>query len=169
MRGTHGFAFAATQTIFYRIGDCADIALLHDQRFKPHQAERSGVSRAQVGARHQFAAIETAFRDRYAVCRHENLASSSWLRNSYLVMPMPCSPEITPPRERASSHDARHGLVGFLQHLVVIGVDRQIGMHIAVTGMHVQGHKYAAAQNFFVHSLDPFDDRAEIIAFKNLL
>ena len=67
------------------------------------------------------------------------------------------------------SHDTRHCLVGFLQHLVVIGVDRQIGMHIAVTGMHVQCHKYAAAQNFFVNSLDSLDDRPEIVAFENLL
>ena len=65
-------------------------------------------------------------------------------------------------------HDTRYRLVSFLQHLVVIGVDWQIGMYIAVAGMHVQCHEHAATQNLFVNSLDSLNDRPEIIAFENL-
>ena len=41
-------------------------------------------------------------------------------------------------------------------------------MDIAVTRVHVQGHEHAAAQNLFMHRLDPLDDRPEIVAFENL-
>ena len=47
-------------------------------------------------------------------------------------------------------HDAGHGGIGLLQHAVVIGVDRQVGVHIAITRMHVQRHKHPAAQNALV-------------------
>ncbi len=44
-------------------------------------------------------------------------------------------------------HDARHRRVGRLQHLVVVGVDRDVGVHVAVAGVHVQGDEDAAAQH----------------------
>ena len=66
------------------------------------------------------------------------------------------------------SHNTRYRLVSFLQHLVVIGIDRQIGMDITVAGMHVQCHEHAAAQNLFMHCLDPLNHRPEIVAFENL-
>ena len=58
-------------------------------------------------------------------------------------MPMPCSPEITRQAAR-QHHDARHGLVRGLQHLVVVAVDRDVGVHVAVAGVHVQRHPDAA-------------------------
>ena len=62
-------------------------------------------------------------------------------------MPMPCSPEITPSRRARQLHDARDRLVRRLQHLVVVAVDRDVGVHVAVAGMHVQRHPDAAAQH----------------------
>jgi hypothetical protein len=61
------------------------------------------------------------------------------------------------PRQR---HDALDHRIGGLQHLVVIRVDRNVGMHVAVTGVHVQGDEQAAAQRLLVDRGDPFDDRA---------
>ena len=41
-------------------------------------------------------------------------------------------------------------MVGVLQHRVVVGVDRTVGVDIAVAGVHVQGHEHAAVQHFLV-------------------
>ena len=53
-----------------------------------------------------------------------NGASSSAVRYSSLVMPMPCSPEMTPPRLRASAMIRATAAFASLQHRVVVGVDR---------------------------------------------
>eukprot|EP00952_Eustigmatos_sp_NYUAD-ZCMA_P007179 30536-Eustigmatos_ZCMA.PRE.1 len=70
-------------------------------------------------------------------------------------MPMPCSPEITPSSERAS-------------HVVVIRVDRQVSVHVAVAGVHVQGHEHAAAQHLLVDRLRLVEDRLELAAVEDL-
>ena len=44
-------------------------------------------------------------------------------------------------------HDAVHCVVGLLQHGVVVRVDGNISMHIAVARMHVQRNEHAAFQN----------------------
>ena len=65
-------------------------------------------------------------------------------------------------------HDALDGPVGRLQHGVVVGVDRDIGVHVAVAGMHVQCDEDATAQDFLVDGVDPFDDRVIDGAVENL-
>ena len=57
-------------------------------------------------------------------------------------------------------HDPLDRLVGRLQHLVIIRIDRQVGVHIAVAGVHVQGNEDAAAQHFLVDGFNAFDNRA---------
>ena len=47
-------------------------------------------------------------------------------------------------------HDAFDRTVGGLQHVVVVAVDRDIGMHIAVTGMHVQRNPDPALEHALV-------------------
>ena len=47
-------------------------------------------------------------------------------------------------RER---HDARDRRVGLLQHCVVVGVDGDVGVHVAVARVHVQRDEHAAAQH----------------------
>ena len=54
-------------------------------------------------------------------------------------------------RER---HDARDGRVRLAQHLVVVGVDRDVGVHVAVAGVHVQRDEHAAAQDLALDLLD---------------
>ena len=46
-----------------------------------------------------------------------------------------------------------------LQHVVVVAVDRQIGVHIAVARMHVQGSPHTAFEHALVHS-DAFGQNA---------
>jgi hypothetical protein len=74
-------------------------------------------------------------------------------------MPMPCSPEITPSSAARQRHDAVDRRVGGLQHLVVVGVDRDVGVHVAVAGVHVQRDEDAAAQHLLVDRLDALEHR----------
>ena len=80
-----------------------------------------------------------------APCSRRSRASSSSDRNSNLVMPMPCSPRDDAAQASRQLHDARDGLVRRLQHRVVVAVDGDVGVHVAVAGVHVQGHPHAAA------------------------
>ena len=101
MRGANRFALAAAQAILDGIGNAADVGLLHDQRFMPEQAEARRIGAAQIALRHQFVLVEMTLAGRLAACSCENRRVSASVRYSSLVMPMPCSPEITPSRLRA--------------------------------------------------------------------
>ena len=157
VRRAHRLALAAAQAVLDHRRDVADLRLLEDQRLGAEQAERRRVRvvqrallrihRALSAVAQQLALVEAAFADRRAACIRANGASSSSVRNSSLVMPMPCSPEITPPSDAREPHDARDRLVRLLQHLVVVGVDRDVGVHVAVARVHVQRDEHAAAQH----------------------
>ena len=62
-------------------------------------------------------------------------------------MPIPCSPEITPPSSRATAMMRATARAGRLQHFIVVGIDGNIGMHVAVAGVHVQGDEHAALEH----------------------
>ena len=66
-------------------------------------------------------------------------------------------------------HDARYRGIGFLQHGVVVRIDRQIGVHVAVTGVHVQCHEHAAFQDLFVQTVAGIQYRLVFPADKNAL
>ena len=53
--GAHRLALAAAQAVLDRVGDRADVALLHDQRLVAHQAEARRVGVRQVGRAHVVA------------------------------------------------------------------------------------------------------------------
>jgi hypothetical protein len=57
-------ALAAAQAVLDRVGDVADVALLHDQRLVPHQPEARRVGVGQVGHQaalaQQLALVEAA-------------------------------------------------------------------------------------------------------------
>ena len=69
-------------------------------------------------------------------------------------MPMPCSPEITPPRLRASAMMRATAALASCSMRVVVGVDRDVGVHVAVAGVHVQRDEHAAAQHARVDRVD---------------
>ena len=77
-------------------------------------------------------------------------------------MPMPCSPGDHPAEGARELHDARHRRVGLAQHLVVVGVHRDVGVHVAVAGVHVQRHEDARAQHLGVDRLDRLHHRLEV-------
>ena len=61
-------------------------------------------------------------------------------------------------------HDAFDGTIGLVQHLVVVGIHRDVGVHIAVAGMHVQRNPHAAAQHAFVDFFDGLQHRRKCAA-----
>ena len=81
-----------------------DLRLLEDQALGAEQAEARRVGSGQIGdAGQQLARLKRPAGIDPAACTSTNGASSSAVRYSSLVMPMPCSPEMTPPRRRASA------------------------------------------------------------------
>ena len=58
-------------------------------------------------------------------------------------------------------HDAGHGFVRGLQHFIVVGVDGNIGVHIAVAGMHVQRYPDAALEHLLVGIVQGLAQRLE--------
>ena len=61
----------------------------------------------------------------------------------------------------------RHGAIRRVQHGVVIGIDRNIGVHIAVAGVHVQGDEHTALQDAFVNGIALGEHRRECAADEN--
>lgn len=66
-------------------------------------------------------------------------------------------------------HDARHRFVGGLQHVVVVAVDGDVGVHVAVARVHVQGHPDAAFEHALVHRVALGQDGLKRHAAENLL
>jgi hypothetical protein len=48
-----------------------------------------------------------------------------------------------------------------LQHLVVIGIDRDVGVHVAIARVHMQRDPDSAPQDLLVDLLDRFQYRQE--------
>ncbi len=66
-------------------------------------------------------------------------------------------------------HDASHRLVCGLQHGVVITVDRNIGVHITVTRMHVQSDPNSPLQYALMNCIAFRQDGLELSSRKNVL
>ena len=55
------------------------------------------------------------------------------------------------------------------QHRVIVGIHRDVGVHVAVAGVHVQRHEYAPAKHFAMHVDAALEHRRERDARENLL
>jgi hypothetical protein len=129
----------------------------------PSRAKDGRVGVAQVGAQmrqvHQLAAVEVAVRVDPAFEIAEGpdfvFAEELQLGNADAMLAGDHAAELA--RQR---HDAFDRVVGRLQHRVVVGVHRDVGMHVAVAGMHVQGDEQAALEHVFVQRLDAVQHRA---------
>ena len=169
--GAHRFAFAAAQAILDAVGDCADIALLHDQRFMPHQPERRRVSIAQVGAQTrqilQLALVEAAFRiDAFLV--GAEVADLGFGQEFQLGDADAMFARDHAVERARQQHDAGNRRMRILQHFVMIRIDRYVGVHVAVAGMHVQRHENAPTQDLLVNRGALFQHQAERAAGEDL-
>ena len=64
-------------------------------------------------------------------------------------------------------HDACDGCIRFLQHQVIVGVDRDIGVHVAIPGMHVQCHPHAALEDTLVNAAQLLADAGKGVTGKD--
>ena len=124
------------------------VALLEDQALVADQREarRVGVATGRRPAS-SLPRLKRPSRIDAALVRRRTARARRRSRYSSLVMPMPCSPEITPPSARASAMMRATAALASLQHRVVVGVDRDVGVHVAVARVHVQRDEHAAAQH----------------------
>ena len=167
MRGAHGLAFAAAQAVFHRIRNRADVARFKNQRFAAEQSERRRVGMAQIATGQQFAFVETTFRINFFFVA---LEWCDFLVGQEFQFGQPNAVLTRDDAvERARKrHDARNGRIGLLQHFVVVAVDGNVGVHIAVAGMHVQRDPNASAQHLFVNCFEPINDGFERFARENV-
>ena len=150
--GAHRLALAAAQAVLDRIGDrcrCRTARMISDSC--PEQAEARRVGVAQVAAREQLAALNRPSRVDRLLVAAEGRDFIRRSRYSSLVMPMPCSPEITPSSDRARRMMRATAALAVCSIVVVVGVDRDVGVHIAVAGMHVQRHEHARLEHALVN------------------
>ena len=189
MGGTHGLALAAAQAVLDGVGNGANVRLLHDDGLIAHQAEGRRVGIGQIGKHQRFARraavvalvrrgiplfvadqlalVEAAFRvHALLVCSKRR---QLFIREEFQLG----DADAVLARDHAVQtarqiHNAGHGFVRGLQHLIVVGVDGQIGVHIAVTGVHVQRHPDTALEHLLVNLVEGFAQRLEGSTRKNL-
>ena len=188
MGGADRLALAATQAVLDRIGNRADMALLHDQRLMAHQPERRRVGIGQVGIHQRlarFVALVGLLQQQAAFFGAQQLALVEVAMRIDAGLVLGKGPQLVVTQElqlgdanavlardhaieaARQRHDAGHGRMGGGQHLVVIAVHRQVGVHIAVARMHVQSHKHPALEHALVDGHHLVHDRLVGGAAKN--
>jgi len=166
MGGANRLALAAAQAVLDGIGNRADIRLLHDQRLMSHKTEAGRIGAAQVALRHQLVPIEVPLGiDALLVA-----AKCSEFRVGKIFELGDADPVFTGDHAvqgAGDAHDPRHRAVRGVQHGVVVGIDRNVGVHIAVAGVHVQRDEHAALQDALVNGIATLEYRRKGAADKN--
>src|SRR6185312_11531954 len=146
VRRAYGFALAAAQAVLDGIGDRADVRLLHDERLVSEEVEARRVRIREIAAGQELAQVEPALRvDRLLVGAelHDlSILQEFQFRNADTVLAGDDSIQAA-----GNAHDAGDRRRGRSQHLVIVRVDGNIRVDVAVTGMHVQRYEDASAQN----------------------
>ena len=165
--GADRLALAATQAVLDRIGNLAEFALFQNQAFQFHQVEAGGIGAIQIAARQQLALVETAFRVNFLFVGDER-------RDLVFVQIVELGDADAvfagnhPAQIFCQLHDAINRRIGLLQHLVIVRVHRNIGVHVAVTRMHVQCDKHAAFQYALVDGVALIQHRLIGAAAENM-
>ncbi len=177
VRGAHRLALAAAQAVLHAVGDGTDVALLHDQRLVPHEAEARRVGIGQVGVQRdrfaggraqQLALVEAALGVDAGLVFGKGaqlfVAEEFELRDADAVLARDHAVEAA--RQR---HDAHHRGMRGLQHVVVVAVHGDVGVHVAVTRVHVQRDPHAALEHALVDGRAFGQDRRELGTREDLL
>ena len=94
----------------------------------------------EITARQELAQIETAVRIHRLLVGAE-IHDLGLVEELELGDPDAVLAGDDPVEPARDAHDASDRCPGRLQHLVIVGVDRDVGVHIAIAGMHVQRPK----------------------------
>ena len=114
-----GLALAAPQAIGKRICDRANIALLHDETLRAHQPKGWRVGIAQVCALEQLARIEMLVWVHLLLVVGKSLAFGWGEKGEFCDANAMFAGNNTIEFD-GNLHDAGHGGMGLLQHLVVV-------------------------------------------------
>jgi hypothetical protein len=164
MRRAGRLALAAAQAVLDRGRYLADRALLEDQALVADQREGGRIRIRQVRRQRrlprQLATVEASVRiDAPLVVRERRqlgVGQELELRDADAMLAR------DHPVERARErHHARDGGIRLLQHRVIVGVDRNVRVHVAVAGVHVQRNEHTAAQNLPVDDVAAGEQRLE--------
>ena len=140
MGGTDRLALAAAQAVGKGVCNRTNVALLQDEALALHEAKRWRVGIAQICPSQQLARIEMLMRVDLSLVVGKGLhlawAQELELGDTNAVLTRDDAIEVF-----GHLHDASHRNVGLLQHVVVIGVDGDVGVHVAITRVHVQGNE----------------------------
>ena len=148
-----GLALAAAQAVADGVVERAQLALFQDQGLLLHQAQGGGVGIVQTRARQQLAAVEHAARIHALLVFGEGLQGAGG-QVLDLGQPDAVFPGDHAPQGDGQVHDAIDDAFRLLEHLIVVGVDGDVGVHVAIAGVHVQGHEQAAGTDATVDLVD---------------
>ena len=154
MGGAHRFALATTQAVLDRFGYLPDVRLLHDQRLVPHQAEARRVSVGEIGVHQIGFQAPIGLRQQARVTQQLALVETSLRVDPLFVVGKRLQFRVSEELQLGNTnamftgnhatqrtrqhHDAFDCCMRGLQHVVVVAVDGNIGVHVAVAGMHMQ-------------------------------
>ena len=168
MRRTGVLALAAAQAVLDGVRDILQIILLHEKRLGAQQMEARREGDIETGAVAQLAAVEEAVRVHLVEVLVEGLqllirqegnlghADAVFARN----------------RAAEALRDAHHhvdALIGFGHHVGVIGMHRNIGVHVAVACMHMKRDEEALSQDPVMDIIDRLADVGEVFADQEFL
>jgi len=143
MRSAYRLTFAAAQTITDVICNLTDGWLLHDDGFLFQQAKAWRIGILQARTRQQLTFVKVT------IWVYFIFVAGKWI-NRRLIQELHFGNTDTmltwnnTIQVACQCHYSRYRSMRILHHAVVIWVDRNISMHVAVTGMHMQGNKYPA-------------------------
>ena len=172
MGGAHRLALAAAQAVLDAVGNVTNVRLLHDQRLMAHQPEAGGVGVGQISREsrvaQQLAFVEPAFGVYTQLVVREGLQFGFGQKVQLGDADAVLAGDDAVERAR-QHHDAGDGAVRSLQHVVVVTVDGEVGMHIAVTRMHMQRHPDAAFEHPGMNGAALIQDGLKSRAIENCL
>jgi len=144
--GADRLAFAAAEAVLDRLVERPELARLENQRLLFDQAQRRRVGVVKPRAGQQFAAVEVAVRiDFFLVggkCRGVFRVKVAVLGQADAVL---AGDDAT--KGDGEAHHLVDDPLGLVQHRVVVGVDRDVGVHVAVASMHVGGDEQSTGTN----------------------
>ena len=164
VRRAHRLALAAAQAVLDRVGDPADRALLEDQALGAEQREARRVRIGEIGGSRgtaqQLAGVEAPLRIDAALVvgerREFRIGQELELGDADAVLARDDAAQ-----RPCEAHDPLHRRVGVLEHPVVVGVHRDVGVHVAVAGMHVHRDEQPPPQHLAVDRVDARKERRE--------
>ena len=168
MGHAHRLALAAAQAVLDVVVEGAQLAVFENERFLFQQLQRGGVGAFQPGAGHELAGVEALCRVHAVLVAHKGLQFVLFqvldLGQANAVLAGDDAVQLL--RQR---HDGVHQFLGPAHHGRVLRMHRDIGVHIAVTGVHVQGDEQPFITNALVNGAQFLAQGLELFAGEGLV